>query len=105
MVARWKALRARARARWRAWRLAASNRAMASACFYCGVRFEPLGPDHRTVDHRVPRSRGGPHSLRNMVFACFSCNQRKRNRPEADFVASEWLAQRRAEVAARSSGP
>lgn len=98
----WKAVRAAARARWRAWRVASRNRASAATCFYCGVRFAAEGPDHRTVDHRVPRSRGGTHALRNLVFACFACNQRKRDRPEGDFVASEWLARRRAEVATRT---
>lgn len=86
------------RAKSRAWRVARQNRSTATACFYCGVRFEASGPDHRTVDHRVPKSRGGPDALRNLVFACFSCNQRKRNRSEDDFVSSEWLALRRREV-------
>jgi 5-methylcytosine-specific restriction endonuclease McrA len=63
------------------------------------VHFEPSGPDHRTVDHRVPKSRGGTDGLSNLVFACFTCNQRKRDRPEADFLVSPWLVGRRAEVA------
>ena len=100
---RWKATRAAALARWRAWRVASANRAAAATCFYCGVRFSggSTGPDHRTVDHRVPTSRGGSHALRNLVFACYACNQRKRDRDEADFVASQWLADRRAEVDGR----
>ena len=77
------------------------NRARATTCFYCDVPFTERGPDHRTVDHRVPQSRGGSHRLRNLVFACFTCNQRKRDRAEDDFVASEWLISRREEVAAR----
>ena len=95
-VGRWKAARATFRARWRAWRVAAANRASATSCFYCGVAFTEDGPDHRTVDHRVPRSRGGSDGLGNLVFSCFACNQRKRDRPEADFLASPWLAARRA---------
>ena len=96
---RWKSLRAALRARWRAWRVASANRAAATTCFYCGVPFAAAGPDHRTVDHRVPTSRGGSHRIGNLVFACYACNQRKRDRPEADFLASEWLERRRAEVA------
>lgn len=92
-------MRAAARARWRARRIAAANRAAASTCFYCAVRFTPAGPDHRTVDHRVPRSRGGSDGLGNLVFACFACNQRKRDRAEEDFLASTWLANRREDVA------
>ena len=49
----------------------------------------------RTVDHRVPRSQGGGDALSNLVFACYACNQRKRDRPEGDFLASDWLARRR----------
>lgn len=100
--ARWKAARAAARARWRAWRVASQNRAIARECFYCGVAFAPEGPDHRTVDHRVPRSQGGTDSLRNLVFACYACNQRKRDRAEDDFLASTWLAGRRVDVEERS---
>lgn len=103
--ARRKAARAAVRARWRAWRVASQNRAIARECFYCGVGFAPEGPDHRTVDHRVPRGQGGTDSLRNLVFACYACNQRKRDRPEDDFLASDWLARRRGDVEARATGP
>ena len=100
---RWKATRATFRAWWRARRVAARNRAEARSCFYCGVAFSGLGtgPDHRTVDHRIPRSRGGTDGLANLVFACYACNQRKRDRPEDEFTASEWLARRRDDVAGR----
>ncbi len=76
---------------------------MARECFYCGVAFAPEGPDHRTVDHRVPRSRGGTDSLGNLVFACYACNQRKRDRDEDDFISSDWLAARRVDVDERST--
>lgn len=101
MLARWKAIRAATRARWRAARVAMANRRSASTCFYCGVRFTATGPDHRTVDHRVARSRGGPDAVRNLVFACYACNQRKRDRHEQEFLATAWLAARRDEVARR----
>ena len=97
-----KAVQAASRARWRAWRVASRNRAIARECFYCGVAFAPEGPDHRTVDHRVPTSQGGTDSLRNLVFACYACNQRKRDQAEDDFLGSEWLEKRRDDVEARS---
>lgn len=100
-----KAAQAAVRARWRAWRVASQNRAVARECFYCGVGFAPEGPDHRTVDHRVPRSHGGTDSLHNLVFACYACNQRKRDHAEDDFVASDWLAARRTDVEERSTPP
>lgn len=39
-------------------------------CAYCGVRAE-------TIDHVVPRSRGGAHSWENCVACCKKCNHRK----------------------------
>lgn len=42
-------------------------------CAYCGRRAE-------TIDHVVPRSRGGPHSWENCVASCATCNLRKADR-------------------------
>lgn len=42
-------------------------------CQYCGTAAE-------TVDHVVPRSRGGSHSWENVVAACRKCNSRKRDK-------------------------
>lgn len=97
-ASRAKALKAAAKARFRAWRVAATNRAAASHCFYCGVGFDGTGARQRTVDHRVPRALGGSDRLANLVFACGSCNQRKGHRREEDFVASDWLVERRESV-------
>lgn len=52
----------------------------------------------RTVDHRIPRGRGGSEGLTNLVFACRACNQRKADRSEEEFVSSTWLVRRRREV-------
>ncbi|MCR4406554.1 MAG: HNH endonuclease [Anaerolineae bacterium] len=41
-------------------------------CQYCG---QPSA--HLTVDHVVPRHRGGTHSWSNLVSACPACNRRK----------------------------
>ncbi len=41
-------------------------------CQYCGKRGHDL-----TIDHVVPRHRGGQHSWNNVVAACKSCNHRK----------------------------
>ena len=41
-------------------------------CQYCGVRTHDL-----TIDHVIPRSRGGPHTWENVVSACRTCNHRK----------------------------
>ena len=39
-------------------------------CAYCGAKAD-------TVDHVVPRSRGGDHSWENCVACCSTCNHRK----------------------------
>src|SRR5688572_31562326 len=44
-------------------------------CQYCGQRKPSL-----TVDHVVPRSRGGESVWENIVASCASCNRRKGNR-------------------------
>ena len=42
-------------------------------CAYCGKRAD-------TIDHVVPRSRGGAHTWDNCVAACRTCNSRKADR-------------------------
>jgi len=45
----------------------------AHSCQYCGSRAE-------TIDHVLPRSRGGTHVWENVVAACRPCNLRKGDR-------------------------
>ena len=42
-------------------------------CAYCGTKAE-------TIDHVVPRSRGGMHAWENCVASCMRCNHRKADR-------------------------
>ena len=42
-------------------------------CVYCGTRAE-------TIDHVVPRSRGGTHAWENCVASCTKCNHGKADR-------------------------
>jgi 5-methylcytosine-specific restriction endonuclease McrA len=44
-------------------------------CQYCGRNTGAL-----TIDHVIPRSRGGQHTWNNVVAACPSCNHRKGGR-------------------------
>jgi len=41
-------------------------------CQYCGRKSRQL-----TIDHVIPRHRGGPHSWENLVAACPPCNRNK----------------------------
>lgn len=52
---------------------------MRSNCFYCG------STSQISIDHVIPISRGGRHSIGNLVSACKSCNSRK----NARFI-TEW---------------
>lgn len=58
-------------------RLAMSRRAVlhrdGSRCQYCGR-------DADSIDHVIPRSKGGPHSWENVVAACRRCNLTKGSR-------------------------
>ena len=46
----------------------------AYTCQYCG---DTPGRNQLTVDHVLPRSRGGGHDWQNLVTACRRCNQKK----------------------------
>ncbi len=44
-------------------------------CYYCGKQ-----PKKLTMDHIIPITKGGNHTMSNIVPACQSCNSRKGNR-------------------------
>lgn len=46
-------------------------------CQYCGA--QPGGAE-LTIDHILPRSRGGGTTWKNCVLACLGCNKKKDNR-------------------------
>jgi 5-methylcytosine-specific restriction endonuclease McrA len=48
-------------------------------CQYCGKRTRDL-----TIDHVIPRNRGGTSTWDNVVSACKSCNHRKAGRTPAE---------------------
>lgn len=49
-------------------------------CQYCGLQGERL----MTIDHILPKSKGGPSTWENLCCACMQCNNRKNNRTPAD---------------------
>ena len=49
-----------------------------SSCQYCGTN------KHLTLDHVIPRSKGGRHTWDNVVIACEKCNSRKGNKTPAE---------------------
>jgi 5-methylcytosine-specific restriction endonuclease McrA len=48
-------------------------------CLYCG-----RGSRELTLDHVIPRHRGGQHIWENVVSACVPCNRRKAGRTPAE---------------------
>ena len=48
-------------------------------CQYCGKQTSQL-----TLDHVIPRYRGGEHLWENVVSACIPCNRRKAGRTPAE---------------------
>ncbi len=56
------------------------------SCIYCGVTANEqhngrtLDRGDFTIDHIIPRSRGGKNTWGNTACACYACNQRKSDR-------------------------
>ena len=52
-------------------------------CAYCGCEKD------LTIDHIVPRSKGGPDFTKNCLCACHSCNQDKAHTPWEEWYSSQ----------------
>jgi 5-methylcytosine-specific restriction endonuclease McrA len=52
-----------------------------NSCQYCG---QVLSSSDLTLDHVIPRSRGGASTWENLVACCHKCNHRKGNRLPAE---------------------
>lgn len=52
-------------------------------CHWCGIKCSVY-----EIDHRFPLSKGGEHSLRNLVIACRPCNRKKGARCPIEFAQS-----------------
>lgn len=48
-------------------------------CFYCGAEGK------RTIEHKIPKFRGGRNNAENCVVACSTCNGRKHTRTPEEF--------------------
>lgn len=58
-------------------------------CVEAGRWVAPEGHEWAQIDHVVPRSKGGPNTLDNLVLCCGQCNGSKGNRD-----VFEWLESR-----------
>ncbi|MBE2182276.1 MAG: HNH endonuclease [Anaerolineae bacterium] len=66
-------------------------------CIYCGVtpgvtfKGKPLVKSDFTVDHIIPKSRGGKDNWGNTACACYACNHRKGDRlPHEAGMRLQW---------------
>ena len=52
-------------------------------CAYCGelCSYGDYGPRYATIDHIVPRARGGHEGKSNKTLACLHCNRSKGSLP------------------------
>lgn len=52
-------------------------------CYYCG---KVVVNREKTIDHKIPITRGGTNNLTNIVICCQSCNSKKSNKTEEEFL-------------------
>lgn len=58
-----------------------------NTCCYCG------SDDRIVVDHFIPRAKGGPHTIGNLLPACHRCNTSKRDHdPESWYKAQSFYS-------------
>ena len=65
-------------------------------CFYCRLNLE--NTRHRTIDHVVPRSKGGKTVFGNLALSCLQCNRHKGDMSRWAFERSVWLSDRRGDI-------
>lgn len=58
-------------------------------CAFCGIDLMKLPKKHRHIEHVVPLIKGGPHALGNIVPACKSCNDSKRDHDVENWYRSQ----------------
>jgi 5-methylcytosine-specific restriction endonuclease McrA len=63
-----------------------SSRDGGAVCRYCGQRQKLRC---LTIDHVVPRARGGTNALTNLALACAACNHDKADRLVDDFLTTK----------------
>lgn len=54
-------------------------------CFYCN---RELADREKAVDHKLPVSRGGTNDMNNLVICCQSCNSKKHNKTEIEYMGA-----------------
>ena len=74
--------------KWRAAWLEREFLRVGGRCYFCKgtTDMSREGPFHATVDHLIPRAAKGRDHHTNWRLACFTCNNLKGDRSEAEFI-------------------
>ena len=59
------------------------NKPIEERCYYCNIL---LTSSNRTIDHKIPLTRGGSNTADNKVLCCKACNKQK-----SDFTPEEFI--------------
>lgn len=52
-------------------------------CYYC---YKSILFDEISVDHKLPKSKGGKNSMENYAVCCFNCNNDKADMTEEEYT-------------------
>lgn len=52
-------------------------------CLYCGIPLDKYGA---SIDHLIPRAKGGTNDLDNLVLSCKDCNNDKKDMLPLNFI-------------------
>lgn len=63
-------------------------------CVYCGIYMpeDKVASHVRTLDHIIPRSKGGSNDETNLVTCCVTCNSRRKDKELQGDILSKALA-------------
>lgn len=53
-------------------------------CYYCGAE---ISGRNKTIDHKIPISKGGTNAIENLCVCCRKCNSAKNDKTEAEYLA------------------
>lgn len=58
----------------------------AKVCYWCNCKINKTTKIH--IDHYIPLSKGGEHTISNLVVSCATCNQKKQAKDPINFANS-----------------
>ena len=68
------------------------GREQGNKCCFCGVTMTwnmkkiPLAMTCATLEHIIPKSKGGKDHINNLAVSCWQCNSRRKDKPFGEFA-------------------